>query len=445
MGGIPLLASDRSEPAHSGAFAAAGRRNSAPYITSGAELAAHLGAPDRKTAYARLLTQLGIDGGPEALNGRRDKPALLFLEQPGCWLTALDLARARLRRALASHFGFDADASGLFSLGTDRLTSSGDKAVFLRFTLFTSTERLGPAHLIGSSLLRRHQQTIYDTLPITGPLFARLAAIWGYSLLLLEAAALSRDAFADAVGGLFQSGVERGVRSLLPANSGREQLRLLADKLRSHDLAAARDLMHRTRAALVDGVSWTAYWDSVNRAFLSEEVRPMGPAVSRYLLAVSDPVRMARGFVELSGQNPLQSVSVAGFVDEDRRFRTVNFEPADGSFYYERGEERRPIDWEEVRARAADHSARPSGPLLYLLLAASSHYMIVDPDDELQPFQEIACAAHARATGLKYPWIRFTLDDGTGRSGVRNTFLSAYGPDFEPRVAEMVARFVGPS
>jgi hypothetical protein len=421
------------------------RESAGPYITSGPELAAHLAARGKEAVYGRLLADLGVEGGAERVYGRTPRPSLLFGEQPGCWYTALDLARARLRRALVERFGFDPEFSGLYSLGTDRLTSSGEKAVFLRFSLFTSVDTLGPAHLIGSALLRRYAHTIYDTLAIAGPLHARLRMIWGYSLTMLEAAERSRDEFVDAVASLFGMGIEHGMRKLLPPSNGRRQNETLADKLRRHDLASANAVLRNARDSLTEGIVWTDYWDRVNQAFLAEEVRAMGPTFAHYLLAVSDPVKMARHLISLGDQDPGQPVSVAGFVDQDGRFRKVNFEPRTGGFFFERADQRWPIEWQDLRARAAAGTARPSGTLLYLLLAAGFHYMLIDPGDELQPFQEAACAAHRRATGLKFPWVKFSMDDAPGRTGVRNTFLEAYHPEFNARVAAMIGRFIGDS
>lgn len=410
------------------------------HILGARELAAHLGAPGKAARYRRLLTDLGVGGEAEATDSSDLGHSLLFAEQPGCWYTPRDLVRARLRRELVARFGFDASTSCVCSLGADGFTGDGDKGVLLEFALLPG---LGPARLVGGAFLRNNQQTSYNAVPISGPALVRLAALWGYSVAMLEAAARSTADFADAVGRLLEDGPERGLREILPRSSSRQRLESLAERLRRHDLGAAAATLAGARAALRDGIHWTAYWDTVNAAFLGEEIRSMSSLFARYLLAISDPVKMASHLIAHGNRNSQRPVSVAGFVDDEHTYRRVLFDPRGQGFFFERDEKRQPIEWQELRRRAeSDCSARPSGTLQYLMLAAHGHYLLVDPGDEYHPFHEVACAVHQRATGLKFPWLTFGLDDGARRADGHNGFLDLHHPDFESRSSATISRFL---
>jgi hypothetical protein len=233
------------------------------------------------------------------------------------------------------------------------------------------------------------------------------------------------------------------LREILPRASGRQRLESLAERLRRHDLAAAAVILDAARQHLRDGIAWTEYWDAVNSAFLGEEVRPMTHLFARYLLAISDPVRMANHLIAQGNHDGQRPISVAGFIDEDRSYRRVLFDPRTAGFFFERDDERQPIEWDDLRRRAAqDASARPSGTLQYLMLAAAGHYLVVDPGDEFHPFHEVACAVHQSATGLKFPWLAFTMDDQSARDE-HNRFLDLFHPDFEARRRAASARLLG--
>jgi hypothetical protein len=409
------------------------------HIRSWSELAAHLAAPGKRDAYRELLRDFGLDPEAESVRGLGERPAILFAEQPGCWFTARDLVRARLLERLIARGGFDPALSGVRTLAHDRFTADGDKGVFLDFSLHP---RLGPARLVGSQYLKKYEHRTYASLRLASHSYQRVRAVFDYSLQMIEAASESPRRFVEVTTAIFDASPVKGARDILPLSNDPAELERIGAALGQFRLEPAFKALWPARALLHKDVAWDAYWIQVNGEFLAQPVEPLESLVGRFLLAVSDPVRLGRRLHAESGAAPDEPVSVAGLVSDDDVFRTVYFDP-DGERYFltRRDGSRRLIVWEELRECASDgRGGRPSGILEYLLLAAFGFYLLVDAGDGVQPFHETACAIHRRHVGIGFPWITFAVSGPFAGDG--NSFLDAFRPRFAELTVDVLSDFL---
>lgn len=407
------------------------------YITSGAELRAHLHATGRAEAYGRLMTALGVDPGIVPEDDTR--PGLLFAEQPGCWFTARDLIRARILDMLVTRGWFDWRRSGVYALADDRFTSDGDKAVFLAFELCSS---LGPVRVLGSTYIRRNRKRTYAALELDEAAVERLRAIFETSREILLASMQGDEPFTARVRALRADGMPPGLEALLPPDGAPDRLSALCGSITVFQAAQAAALLEHGLARLRPGVRWESFWNELNGRFLGTTVQRFGPLLNRLLLAVKDPIRMGRGLIDALELDPMEPIKVAGAALDGETYRMVWFDPSTEGFYMEHGEGRAPVAWDEVRGVAmAGGAASASGTLEYLLLAATGHYMVVDPGDGFQYFHARACALHEAYTGRKFPWITFPADDDEAGPDA-NSFLEAYHPRFTRRADAILTTFL---
>jgi hypothetical protein len=405
-------------------------------IRSWSELQAHLEVPGKRAAYRKFLAEFGIDAEASEVRGLGERPSLLFAEQPGCWYSALDLVRARLLERLIQRGPFDAELSGVRTLAHDRFTAVGDKGTFLNFALHPS---LGPAQLVGSQFHRKFEHRTYASLKLASHSYLRLRTIWDYSLRLIEAASISPREFVDIATQIFNSGPMHGVRDILPESNDPDGLLEIGEDVARCRLEPAFQALWPARARLTKGIAWDVYWNQVNSEFLETRIEPLEPLLGRYLLAVTDPVRLGRCLHEASGLDPEVAVSVAGIVSDDDVFRTVHFDPRDESFFVIRRDgQRRQVTWDEVRS-ASDFGARPSGVLEYLLFAAFGSYLLVDAGDGIHEFHEIACATHVRYTGVGFPWVTFPVRGPLATTG--DCFLEIFRPGFAETTVGILSDF----
>lgn len=416
-----------------------GTRASELQIQSWSALAGHLEAPGKRDAYRRLLVGLGVDPDAPEVSGLGERPAILFAEQPGCWFTARDVVRARLLERLIQRGGFDPGLSGVRTLAHDRFTADGDKSVFLDFRLHP---RLGPARLVGSQFIKKFDHRTYASLHIAASTHQRIRTIWDYSLQMIEAASISPRQFERVVSGIFDASPVKGARDILPASNDPASILEIGEDLAHCRLEPAFQALWPARAALHKDVPWHGYWDSVNSEFLGTGIDSLSPLLGRFLLAVTDPVKLARRMHEEGEGAPDEPVSVAGIVSDDDVFRTVYFDPAAERFFLTRRDGTlRILSWDEIRAAASDgRGARPSGVLEYLLLAAFGFYLLVDCGDSVQSFHEAACESHRRATGLGFPWVTFSVRGPLESEG--NSFIDVFRPGFVELAVDVIADFL---
>ena len=405
------------------------------YITTGEELRGHLGAPGQAAAYQRFMEALGVD--PGIVPDDDTRPGLLFAEQPGCWFTARDLIRARILDLLVTRGWFDWWRSGVYALADDRFTSEGDKAVFLAFELCSS---LGPVRVVGSTYIRRNRRRTYASLELDEGAVDRLRSIFETSHEILLASMQGEEAFIARVRELRSEGMPPGLEALLPPDGSDDRLSELCGQITVFQAAQAAALLEDGLERLETGVQWEDFWNELNGRFLGTTVQRFGPLLNRLLLAIRDPIRMSETMIDALDLPPDEPIKVAGAAFSDDTYRMISYDPAIEGFYYERGDERVPVAWDTVRGVAmAGGAASPSGTLEYLLLAATGHYLLVDPGDGFQYFHARACALHEAYTDRKFPWITFPAETEEGES---NAFLEAFNPQFVHRVDGILQTFL---
>ncbi|HEX9736915.1 MAG TPA: hypothetical protein VGG06_33530 [Thermoanaerobaculia bacterium] len=402
------------------------------HLTTFRELERHVRDERKHAGYERLLADFGVDARRFSRLARH--PRLILAEQPGCWFGGDDLMRYRLLARLAEVMG--TGAPEVLSLASDAFTCRGGKRDFLLFKLH---RRLGSVHLVGASYLRRHRNRVYDALTISGAARERLAALLDTTLAMLGSAAVSPAAFADAVLAIFRAGVRPGARALLPARCDRRGLRSFAARLRRYDLEAARRPLAAAREALAEGVSWVGYWDRVNAVFLGTEIGALGPLFNRFLLAVDDPVKMARQLIRLCRPAGDEPIAVAAVVAGGAKYRMVFFDPADERFFYRpRPRRRRPISWDRLRELArGGRTGGPAGTLEYLLMAASGIYLVADPVDGHSRFERDARRIHELYTGLSFPYVALPASLCAGEPD----YLEMFAPGFAEQGRAACERF----
>ena len=397
--------------------------------------------PWKPQAYERMLCDFGLD--PERLIPSGTRPRLVYAEQPGCWFTPQDRMRCELLRDLVQRSRlFDRRASGFYYLSNDGFTSTGDKQVLLWFELHPAVQ---PVRFVGSRFIRRHRRKTYSSLQIAGPTHERIQNVFDLCEGLLTSAAISPIAFVRWCQEKNEEGVWPGVRCLLPRGSRRE-LAALGDRLRSHYrlLDAHRHLVQTARL-LRPGMSWTDYWNQVNRQFFNSEVRALDPILNRLVLAVRDPVQLSRTLIRTTGHPGDEPIPVIGVIAAKNTYRMVHFDPLQTCFFYETGNDQRVlIEWDEIVEMArVGLTGGPSGTLEYLLFAACGFYLIVDSTDSVQPFHRRACRIHREYTGLKFPWIslrpQWPAVNGAGRA--QETFMDLYRKDFKLALEQTLAYF----
>lgn len=407
------------------------------------ELEDHVARSHRASIYHRLLADFGVD--PGRLRDLNQGPRLIYAEQPGSWFTPHDRVRGLLlERLLETCDAFDRLSSGYHYLENDGFTATGDKQMILWFDLHPE---LGPVRFLGSRTIRRHRRRTYASLSITGAAFERCQAIFDLSEALLEAARHSPWAFTDRVKELLENGLLPGLRPLLPETGERRHLLALGQRLNAlYDLPAALGQLRRAGRRLVPGISWSAFWTEVNRHYHETTVRALDPLLNRFLLAIDDPLRMARNLSRCCGLEPHRPVPIVGLVTARETYRMVHFDPVSRDFFYEVGNERRySVSWDQIRQQAKEgRTGGPSGTLEYLLFAASGIYLIIDSADSFQPFHRHACRIHQHYTDLKFPWLTFEslwpdLPGGGRRGG---TLLDVYHRDFEVESQLVIDRFL---
>lgn len=408
-------------------------------LRSWSELREHLDHGAKRDGYRRFLRDFGVDPDDSAVRGLIDRPSLLFAEQPGCWYTPRDLVRARLLERLIERGRFDPELSGVRTLAHDRFTGIGDKSVFLDFALHP---RLGPARVVGSQYLKKYEHRTYASLRLASHSHSRLRAIWDFSLRLIEAAAQSPKRFVTVAGEIFDAGPMQGARDLLPESNDPVALLEIGEDLARCRLEPAFHALWPARARLAKGIAWDVYWNAVNSEFLSQPIAGLEPLLGRYLLAVRDPVKLARSLHEASGLAADEPVSIASIVSDDDVARIVLFDPmTEGFFLLRRDGARRDVVWDELRS-AAGFGARPSGMLEYLFFAAFGSYLLVDAADGIQPFHETVCRIHREYTGLGFPWVTFGVEGELAGNG--NCFVEIYRPGFAEATVGILSDFFAP-
>lgn len=361
----------------------------------------HLHDPRHEPAYARLLDTFGLDAGRFA---ELRCPGRLALAEPaGSWFFGEDLIRHRLLLRLRQS-GLFHDRSGPLMLGADAFTCRGIKR--LAITLLLHRE-LGPVSLVGAAAIRRFRNRVYRALPIEGAVYDRLAATLDIATALLDAARVSPEVFARETLGIFRQGLRAGLRPLLPSAVDRRRLVELGAELQDHDLERAILPLEAARRELVPGQSWPAYWRQVTSLFLDEPVGYLGPLFDRFLLAVEDPIKMARALFHESRHPRSEPLAVAAIITEEEKYRMVFFDHDTENFFLRpRPETRRTITWDTIRELASrGRSGGPSGTLEYLLMAASGLYLIASPEDGQRPFELRARAIHERLVGTPFPYV----------------------------------------
>lgn len=426
------IALDRPSPAAGPTLA-----GSPVQIRCWSELRAHLGATEKRAAYRRFLAELGIDAMDSAVRGLVDRPSLLFAEQPGCWFTPRDLVRARLLERLIQRGRFDPELSGIRTLAHDRFTAIGDKGVFLDFALHP---RLGVARLVGSQFLKKYEHRTYASLRLTSHSYLRIRAIWDFALRMMEAAAESPARFTEVATTIFDAGPLQGARDVLPDSNDPAQLYEIGAELARCRLEPAFQALWPARAQLSKGIAWDAYWNRLNAEFLAQPIEPLEPLLGRYLLAVTDPVKLGRRLHEECELERDEPVSIAGIVSDDDVFRNVQFDPVTEEYFLVRRDgNRRAVTWGEVRS-VCGFGGRPAGVLEYLLFASFGSYLLVDPADGMQPFHETVHRIHQRRIGLGFPWITFEVSGPI--AGDANCFLEIFRPGFAETTVGILSRFL---
>lgn len=405
------------------------------HLTTLRQLERHCRSESKHAGYERLLVEFGID--VERFASLVEHPRLVLAEQPGSWYCGGDLMRYRLLRSL-TETGLFHRSSGVLSLASDAFTCRGIKRLFFLLQLHPQLE---PVHLIGAASIRRHRNRVYSALPIAGSTFERLAAILDTSLAMLSSAQISPDAFAEELLEIFRGGVRSGIRRLLPPRSDRRGLREFGVRLRDYDLEAARRPLAAARRELREGISWADYWDRANGGFLGTRIGDLGGLFNRFLLTVSDPVRMSRHLMRCCGHPPEKPIAVAAIIAGDGKYRMVFFDPQESRFFYRpRALERRDIGWSGIRELAAGgRTGGPTGTLEYLMMAASGLYLVADPGDGSTRFERQAREIHRRYTGLDFPYVALAAE----REWPRFDYLGIYESDFESRSREAIERFFG--
>jgi hypothetical protein len=77
--------------------------------------------------------------------------------------------------------------------------------------------------------------------------------------------------------------------------------------------------------------------------------------------------------------------------------------------------------------------------LEYLLLGAFGFYLLIDPDDRIQPFHETVCRIHRQATGLDFPWLTFADPGELGEES--HAFLGVFRPGFAEQTVNVLRSF----
>lgn len=408
------------------------------HLSSLRQLRRHVSTPGKDRGYRRLLRHYGVD--LEAFADLVEPARLIYAEQPGCWFYAEDVLRARLLRRLMETGEF-APGSGVLSLALDAFSDRGVKRWFCTFRL---TENVSKVHLLGASYRRRHRHRTYDALPLDRSSLRRLVTLFSSAADMLEAARISPEIFAEEMVLRFQRGFEPGIRPLMPPAGDRRSLLEFAAHLRSFRLDEALTHLATTCCELRPGLSWTGLWNSVNSKFFGLPIDALGPLYNRFLLAVSDPVRMGhalrRDLRDLCGVNDGRDVSVAAVITPEQKYRMVFFDSDAESFYFHDGDEvRHELDWHELRGQARlCNSGGPSGVLAYLMMAASGIYLLSDPVDGTSPFESAARTIHLHRMDLRFPSLAPMPRYDSGRGG----FLRIFSDEFELCCQRTLDQFV---
>lgn len=408
------------------------------HLSSLRQLRSHCNASGKRGAYDRLLRDYGVDTG--AFSDLIEQPRLIYAEQPGCWFYAEDLLRARLLQALIDTGEF-APSSGVLSLSLDAFSDRGVKRWFCTFAL---CDVVPAVHLLGTSYRRRHRHRTYAALPVDQAALRRMSTLFNSSADMLEAARLSPTTFADELVERFQHGFEPGLRPLMPPDYDRASLLEYAESLRRYRLDQALRNLAAPCCELRPGISWADFWNAVNEQFFGMSIGPLGALYNRFILTVSDPVRMAkalrRDLQDLYGQDDARDVSVAAVITEEDKYRMVFFDAERESFYFSDGdEERQPIEWHEIRRQAKlGCSGGPSGVLAYLMMAAAGIYLVSDPVDGTSPFESAARSIHRQRIDLPFPSLAPTPGYNSGRGG----FLKIFTPEFDRCSRQVLDRFL---
>lgn len=299
-------------------------------------------------------------------------------------------------------------------------------------------------HLLGASYRRRNRHRTYAALPLDhGPL-RRLVTLFTSAADMLEAARLSPETFADEMVRRFQEGFEPGLRPMMPPAGDRASLLEFAARLRRYRLDEALAHLATTCCELRPGLGWSELWNSINSNFFGMPIDALGPLYNRFLLAVSDPVRMGhalrRDLRDLCGVDDGRDVSVAAVITPQEKYRMVFFDAEVENFYFRDGDEvRHDLDWSELRHRAQScRTGGPSGVLAYLMMAAAGIYLVSDPMDGTSPFESAAHTIHQHRMDLPFPSLAPVPRYGSGRGG----FLKIFSDEFERCSRHTLDQFV---
>ncbi len=405
------------------------------HLTSWSEVEAHIHHRGKWDGYQRMLVEFGLD--PDQLlppAARRETPRLLYAEQPGCWLYPQDLERSYLLDELLTT-GLFTDDSGRMALKNDSYRHWGAKHIFV---LFAPHRALGETTLLPARFHRRHRNTSYGGLGIHGPVLEHIRQTFELLEDLLAAAAHDPLDFVKRVRDALARDLPAMSRRLLPGNASNAELATLGGRLARLDLEAARRPLAAGRAACATETSWCDLWQRVNGTFFGRPVGDISPLLNRYLLAITDPSRMAEKLFSLPGQAQDDFLALAGLVDDDSQFWIVGWERGSGSLVRTLGERREAITWQELRELAAEgRTGGPTAVVEYLAIAANGIYLVGDPFDGESAFERRVSQLCLDATGCSFPRISMPEPFADEPS----YYLDTFDPDLRARASERLERF----
>lgn len=406
----------------------------APHLCTLRAVRAHRAARLPERVWPRLLRNLGVDVGILAEVAPAGA-AVIVAEQAGSLWQARDRMRVGLLDALVRFAGFDPIASGLYDLRCDRIARSGYGLSLQSLQLHPG---LGPVRLLPRAVIQATRGLTYAALRCDERLIARLSEVVALGLRLLEAGrdpATCSRLLADLV---FES-LPPGLRPLVWAGRSSAEQRAVAADLAGHDLDGLAALLRGMRARLAPGLPWAALWAGCNEALHGRPVHSLDAVFARMLTAVVDPEATAAALAQLTDA-PRSAPAPLAALEADGRLIIVSCQPSTGRLSAtDLGGQPAPLSWDQVQAAASQGLARPAGELEYLLMAAAGYYLLVDPTEEVAPFQAAAGLAHQRLTGHPFPWIRAA---GDATSPDLDALSPAFHPDFEARRGAWLEAFV---
>lgn len=419
------------------------------------QLQTHINNEGKHASYDLLLDEMGMDTA--FFKKHREKPAFVFVFQPGPWFSIKYQIIINLLQKLIDYFDCNREISGVFALNNDRFTFGGLKKIFNQFYLANDLKTL---HFVEKKFIEQNEGLGYPYVSIENGDARGLKSIIDISGGIVKASQKDFRQFEHYIRTLphEQIGRNKRIDDFIPHEHDLKRLHDLLQLIYREKIMA--DLKFASDNINEKETIWSSYWNDVNRQVMEIEIGEIDNLLNKYVLAIRDVHKLAEWLGKTLNNPEGEPLSILNIIDPySHKHYSVYYDfgkakTGDKNFLYyvnkteASGEpEKTFLTWEEITNLAEQElTGGPTYLIKYLLRAASHNYMLVDSSIATQNTKHdlLLNLTHQSLTGLPYPWITVDQPINNNTSEIvpdNESFIALYSPFHEIEQSTAIARF----